>query len=60
MTDTTHHSTFEAEVRRIATSCDLGSLNTEFFLKSTFVSDIATLIQQQEAAAFQRGRSIGN
>lgn len=53
--DQTHHATLEAEVRRIANSCDLGGLNTEFFLKSTFTSDIAALIQRCETAAFQRG-----
>lgn len=53
--DQTHHSTLEAEVRRVANSCDLGGLNTQFFMKSTFVSNIASLIQQREAAAYQRG-----
>lgn len=57
--DQTHHSTLEAEVRRIANSCDLGGLNTEFFLKATFVMNIASFIQQKEAAAFQRGLAVG-
>lgn len=55
MSDQTHHSTIEAEVRKIANSCDLGDLNTQFFLKSTFVSNIASFVQRMEAAAFQRG-----
>lgn len=54
-TDQTHHSTIEAEVRKIANSCDLGELNTQFFLKSTFISNIASFVQRMEAAAFQRG-----
>lgn len=54
-TDQTHHSTIEAEVRRVANSCDLGELNTKFFLTSTFISNIADLVQRMEAAAFQRG-----
>lgn len=54
-TDQTHHSTIEAEVRRIANSCDLGGMNTQFFLKSTFVSNIASFVQRMEAAAYKRG-----
>lgn len=57
--DQTHHSTIEAEVRRIANSCDLGGMNTEFFLKATFVMNIASLIKQKEAAAYQRGLAAG-
>lgn len=56
-TDQTHHSTIEAEVRKIANSCDLGELNTQFFLKSTFISNIASFVQRMEAAAYQRGIS---
>lgn len=53
--DVTHHSTIEAEVKKVANKCDLGELNTQFFLKSTFISNIASLVQRMEAAAFQRG-----
>lgn len=57
MTDTTHLSTLEAEVRRVANKCDLGGFNEKFFLKSGFVSDIAQLIQAKEREAYRRGQS---
>ena len=55
MSDTTHHSTISAEVRRILDNCDLGGMNEQFFLKNTFVDDLAIFIQHKEAEAFQRG-----
>lgn len=53
----THLSTIEAEVRRMANSCDLGQLNTDFFIKSTFVSNLACYVQEKEAEAYKRGLS---
>lgn len=57
MSDTTHLSTIEAEVRRLANSCDLGGFNKEFFLSATFVSDIAQLVQAREREAYKRGQA---
>lgn len=53
----THHSSISAEIRRLANSCDLGGMNKEFFLKATFIDDIATYVQRMEQAAFDRGIS---
>lgn len=53
--DQTHHSTLEAAVRKIANSCDLGGFNAQYFMTSSFVSDIASFIQEREAAAYSRG-----
>jgi len=57
MTDTTHLSTLEAEVRKVANACDLGGFNAEFFLRAAFVSDIAQLIQAKEREAYKRGQA---
>lgn len=55
MSDTTHLSTIEAEVRRLANSCDLGAFNKEFFMSSTFVMNIAQYVQEREREAYKRG-----
>lgn len=55
MSDQTHLSTLEAEVRRVANSCDLGGFNADYFLKGCFVRDIALLIQARELEAYRRG-----
>lgn len=55
----THLSTIEASVRSIANKCDLAGANLEFFLKGTFITDIAVLIQQYEEIAYMRGVNEG-
>lgn len=55
MTDTTHFSTLESDVRKIANSCDLKGMNTDFFLTGTFVMNIAQYVQAREREAYQRG-----
>lgn len=60
MSDTTHLSTIEAEVRRLANSCDLGGFNKEFFMSATFVSDISQYVQERERAAYKRGQDSMN
>lgn len=51
----THRATLEKEVRDKANSCDLGEFNRKFFLSSCFIDDMVEIVQQKEAAAYQRG-----
>lgn len=57
--DQTHHSTLEAEIRKIANSCDLGGFNAQYFLTSSFISNMADFTQEKEEAAYQRGLQSG-
>lgn len=54
----THHSSLEAEVRKIIASAELKPGDPVYFLRHTFVSDLATFIQRCQdaavAAAMQR------
>ena len=59
MTDTTHHSTLSAEIRTIANSCDIGGMNQDWFLKGTFINDLASYVQRKEESAYKRGMDAG-
>lgn len=51
----TYRATIEKEVREVANSCDLGNFNADYFMSSSFVSNIADLVQEKERLAYKRG-----
>lgn len=51
----TNRQTIEAKIRKDLNSCDLKGFNSDFFLTSTFVSNLADIVQDHERAAYQRG-----
>lgn len=55
-----HHSTISSEIRAILDSNDLESLNRDFFLKATFVSELASYVQRKEAEAEKRAKLTPN
>lgn len=50
----THLSTIEADVRKIIASCELVPGQEPFFMRPTFISNVAQYVQRKEHEASMR------